>query len=156
MIWATVSSKSCFSWLYRASPSSAAKNIINLISVFTIWWCPHAELSHMFLEESVCYDQCVLLTKLLAFVLLHFVLQDKTCLLLQISLDFLLLHSPLPYDEKDIFFGVGSRRSCRSSQNIQLQLLWHLWLRCRLGLLWCWMVYLENEARSFCHFRDCT
>jgi len=40
MIWATVSSRSCFCWLYRASPSLAAKNIINLISVLTIWWCP--------------------------------------------------------------------------------------------------------------------
>ena len=37
--WAIVSSRSCFWWLYRASPSSAAKNIINLISVLTIWWC---------------------------------------------------------------------------------------------------------------------
>ena len=40
MIWATVSSRSCFCWLYRASPSLAAKNIISLISVLTIWWCP--------------------------------------------------------------------------------------------------------------------
>ena len=38
MIWATVSSWPCFCWLYRASPSLAAKNIINLISVLTIWW----------------------------------------------------------------------------------------------------------------------
>ena len=36
MIWVTVSSLSCFYWLYRASPSLAAKNIINLISVLTI------------------------------------------------------------------------------------------------------------------------
>ena len=35
MIWATVSSRSCFCWLNRASPSLAAKNIINLISVLT-------------------------------------------------------------------------------------------------------------------------
>ena len=28
MIWATVSSRSCFCWLYRASPSLAAMNII--------------------------------------------------------------------------------------------------------------------------------
>ena len=34
---ATVSSWSCFCWLYRASPSLAAKNIINLISVLTVW-----------------------------------------------------------------------------------------------------------------------
>ena len=45
MIWATVSSRSCFCWLYRASPSLAAKNIISLISVLTIWWCPCAESS---------------------------------------------------------------------------------------------------------------
>ena len=96
MIWATVSSQSCFSWLYRASPSLPAKNIINLISVLTIWWCPCVKLSVVLLEESVTYDQCVLLAKLLAFALLHFVLLDQTCLLLQVSLDFLLLHfSPL-------------------------------------------------------------
>ena len=40
MIWATVSSWSYFCWRYRASPSLAAKNIIHLISVLTIWWCP--------------------------------------------------------------------------------------------------------------------
>ena len=40
MIWATVSSQSYFCWLYRVSPSLAANNIINLILVLTIWWCP--------------------------------------------------------------------------------------------------------------------
>ena len=47
MIWATVSSWSCFCWLYRASPSFAAENIINLISVLTIWWCPCVESSRV-------------------------------------------------------------------------------------------------------------
>ena len=71
MIWGTVSSWSCFCWLYRASLSLAGKNIINLISVLTIWWCPCVESSLAFLKEGVCYDQCVLLTKsLLAFALL--------------------------------------------------------------------------------------
>ena len=51
MIWPTVSSWSCFCWLYRASPSLAAKNIISLISVLTIWWCPCVESSPMLLEE---------------------------------------------------------------------------------------------------------
>ena len=40
MIWAAVSSWSCLCWRYRSSPSLAAKKIINLISVLTIWWCP--------------------------------------------------------------------------------------------------------------------
>ena len=56
MIWATVSSQSCFCWLYRASPSLATKNIINLISVLTIWWCPCVESSLVFLKQGVCYD----------------------------------------------------------------------------------------------------
>ena len=64
MIWATVSSQSCFYWLYRASPSLAAKDIINLILVLTIWWCPFVESSLVLLEDRVCYDQCVLLAKL--------------------------------------------------------------------------------------------
>ena len=64
MIWATISSQSCFCWLYRASPSLAAENIINLISVLTIWWCPCVESSPVLLEEGVCYHQCVLLAKM--------------------------------------------------------------------------------------------
>ena len=51
-------------------------------------------VSLVLLEEGVCYDQSVLLAKLLlAFALPHFVLQGQTCLLLQVSLGFLLLHS---------------------------------------------------------------
>ena len=47
----------------------------------------------LLLEEGFCYDQHNLLPKLLAFSLLHFVFQGQTCLLLQVSVDFLLLHS---------------------------------------------------------------
>ena len=54
MIWATVSSRSYFCWLYTASPSLAAKNIISLILVLTIWWCLCVELSLGLLEEGVC------------------------------------------------------------------------------------------------------
>ena len=64
MIWATVSSQSCFCWLYRASPSLAAKDIISLTLVLTIWWCPCVESSLVLLEEGVCYDQCIFLAKL--------------------------------------------------------------------------------------------
>ena len=64
MIWATVSSQSCFCWLYRTSPSLIAKNIINLILLLTIWWYPCVESSLVLLEEGVCYDWCVLLAKL--------------------------------------------------------------------------------------------
>ena len=51
------------------------------------------ESSLVLLEEGVCYDQC---KTLLAFALLHSVLQGQICLLLQVFLDFLPLHfSPL-------------------------------------------------------------
>ena len=63
MVWATASYWSCFCSLYRASPCLAAKNIINLISVLTIWRCPCIESSLVLLEEGVCYDQCIFLAK---------------------------------------------------------------------------------------------
>ena len=96
MIWATVSSWSCFCWLYRASPSSAAKNIINMISVLTIWWCPCVVISCVVARGCLLWLVRSLGKTLLAFALLHFVLQGQTCLFLQVCLDFLLLlSSPL-------------------------------------------------------------
>ena len=125
MIWATVRSQSCFGWLYRASPSSATKKIINLILVLTIWWCPCVESSLVLLEEGVSYDQCALLTKLLllAFSLPHFVLQDQTCLLLQVSLDFLLLHSRPLWWKGHIFLVLVLEGLIGLHKTIQLQLL---------------------------------
>ena len=61
MIRATVSFWSCFWRLCRTSPSLAAKDIINLSLILTIWWCPYVESSLVFLEEGVCNDQGVLL-----------------------------------------------------------------------------------------------
>ena len=90
---------------------------------------------------------------LLAFAMLHFVLQGQTCLFLQVSL-FSYFCILVPYDKKDIFFGVSSRSSCRS-RTIQIQLPQHCWLGHRLELLWYWMVCLGKEQRSFCRFWDC-
>ena len=58
MIWATVSSRFYFCWLYRASPFLAAKNIINLIWVLTIWWCPHVEL--FLVSSGFWHKKCLL------------------------------------------------------------------------------------------------
>ena len=44
MIWATVSFRSCFCWLYTASPSSATKNVTNLILVLIICPCVKSSL----------------------------------------------------------------------------------------------------------------
>ena len=154
MIWATVSSQSCFRWLYRASPSSATKNVINLISVLTIWWCSYVESSLVLWEEGVCYDQCILLVKLLAFALLHFVLQGQICLLLHVSHDFLLLHSSPLWRKGYLLWVLVLKGLIGLHRTVQLQLLQHYWLGHRLRLLWYWMICLGNEQRSFCRFWD--
>ena len=156
MIWVTVSSWSCFCWLYRASPSLAAKNIINLISVLTIWWCPCVESSLVLLEEGVCYDQCIFLAKLY-YTLPCYIPYSKAKFACY-SRCFLTFYFciAVPYNEKDIFLGVLVLKGLVGlHRTVQFQLLQHYWLGHRLGLLWYWMVCLGNEQRSFCHFWDC-
>ena len=57
----------------------------------------------MLLEKVVCYDHCVLMAKLLAFALLHFVLQGQICLYSRYLLTSYFCIQ-VPYNEKDIFF----------------------------------------------------
>ena len=117
MIWATVSSQSCFCWLYRASPSLASKNIINLISVLTIWWCSYVESSLALLEESVYYDQCILLAKFckpLPCFILHFKAK-LSCYSRYLLTSYICISIPMV--KKTSFSVVSSRRSCRLSKN---------------------------------------
>ena len=82
MIWATVSSQSCFCWLYRASPSLAAKNQ----SDFGV---DHLVMSMCRVFSCVVGIGCLLWsvhslgTTLLAFALLHSVLQGQISLLVK-------------------------------------------------------------------------
>ena len=115
MIWPTVSSWTCFCWLYISSPSLAAKNIINLSSVLTIWWCPCVELSLVLLEEGVCYDQCFLLAKLISLCPASFC-TPRPNLPVTPAVSWLptfVLQSPVM--KRTSFLGVSSRRSCRYS-----------------------------------------
>ena len=99
---------------------------------------------------------CSLGKTLLAFAVLHSVLQGK---FVYYSRCFMTSYFciPVPYNEKDIFFGcllvlkslVGLHRT------VQLWLLQCYWLGHRLGLPWYWMVCLGDEQRSFCPFWDC-
>ena len=83
MIWATVTPGLVFAdciellhlWLQEYNQSDFRINHL-VMSMCKV-------VSHV-LEEGVCYDQCILLVKLLAFALLHFVLQGQICLLLQV------------------------------------------------------------------------
>ena len=102
MIWSTVCSRSCFCSLHTASPSLPAKNIINLISVLAIWWCPCVESPLVLLEEGVCYDQCALLAKL-CWPVPCFILFSKAKFACYSSY-FMTFYFciPVPYDGKDI------------------------------------------------------
>ena len=74
------------------------------------------------------------LGKTLLFALLHCILQGKICLLLQVFLDFLLLHSS-PLEWKGQLYWVLVPKSLESLHaTIQRQLLQRYWLGHRLGL----------------------
>ena len=155
MIWATVSSRSCFCWLDRAFPSLAAKTVINLISVLTTWKCPCVESPLVLLEEGICYDQCI---------------NAFSC---QNSVSFCPALFCAPRPSKTLTWGISwlptfafqSSMMKRASflvlvleglvglhRIVQLHLLQHQWLGHRLGILWCWMVCLGNQYRSFLSF----
>ena len=148
MIWATVSSQSCFCWLYRASPSLAVKNIINLISVLTIWWCPCVVFSCVVGRGCWLWPVCSRGKTLLAFALLLSALQAQICLLLQVFLDFLFLHSS-PLWWKGYLFGVLVLKGLVGlHRTVQLQLFQHYWLGHRLGLPWYWIICLGKRDHS--------
>ena len=137
MIWATVSSRSCFCWLYRASPSLAVKNIINLILILVIWWCPCRVFCGQNPISPCPASFCTPRT--------NFPVTAGVSWLPTFAFQ-------CPIMKRTSFLGVGSKRSCSSSKNLQLQLLQRYWLGHRLGLLWYCMVCLGNAQRSFCHF----
>ena len=114
MIWAIVNSRSCFCWLYRASPLLATKNTINLILVLTIWSCPCVESSLVLLEEGVCYNQCDVLAKLSLCPASFCTPRSNLSVTPGISwLPVFTFQSPIM--KRTSFFGVSFRRSCRSS-----------------------------------------
>ena len=107
MIWATVSSWSCFCWLYRSNGCWQ----FDLQRIFDCKEYNQSDFSIDPLAMSMCrVFSCVvgrgclpwpmhsLGETLLAFSLLYFILQGQIFLLLQVFLD-LLLFIPVPYNE---------------------------------------------------------
>ena len=153
MIWATVSSWPCFCWLYRASPSLAAKNIINLISGLTIWWCPCVVFSCAVGRGCLLWPVRSLGKFSLYPASFH---TPRANLPVTPGISWLptfAFHFPIM--KRTSFLGVSSRGLVGLHRTIQLQLLQRYWLGHRLRLLCNWMVCLGNEQRSFCHFWDC-
>ena len=155
MIWATVSYQSCFCWLYRASPSLGAKNIINLILVLTIWWCPCVEFC------LCCWKRVFAMTSAFSWqkssslcpASFHTPRPNLPVTLAVSWLPIFAFQSPTM--KRTSFLGISYKRLVGLHRTIQLQLLQCYWLGHRLGLLWYWMVCLGNEQRSFSHFWDC-
>ena len=152
----SVSSQSCFCWLYRASPFLGCKEYNQSASGID-----HLVMSMCRAFSCVVGRGCLLWPvrslgrTLSAFALLHSVLQAQTCLLLQMFPDYLLLHSSPLWWKRHLFGVLVLEGLIGLHRTVQLQLLQHYWSGHRLGLLWYWMVCLANEQKSFCHFWDC-
>ena len=74
--------------------------------------------------------------------------QGQTCQLCQVSLDLLLLHSSLLYWKRYLFQVLVLEGLVSLLRTSELQLLQHLWLGHRPGLLWCWIICLGKEPSS--------
>ena len=105
MIWATVNSQSCFCWLYRASPSLAAKNIISLFQ----YWPSVISMCRVFScavgRGCLLWPVWSLGKTLLAFALTSFCTPRS---ILPVTPGYLLTSYfciPVTSDEKDLFFG---------------------------------------------------
>ena len=154
MIWATVRSRSYFSWLHSASPSLVAKNIINLILVLTIWWYPCVDSflvfwKRVFAMTSVfSWQDCISLCPTsLCTPRPNFPVTPGVSWLPTFAFQsFIIKRTP--------FMGVSSKCLVGLHRTVQLQLLQHYWSGHRRELLWYWMVCLGKEQRSFCHFWD--
>ena len=157
MIWATVSSKSCFCWLYTASPSSAIKNVISLISLLTIWWCSSVKLSLELLKKVFAMTSAVSWQNSVSLCPASFCTPRSN---LPVTPDISWLPTfafQSPVMKRTSFFLVLVLEGLIGIHRTdQLQLLRHQWLGHKLELLWRWMVCLGNEPKSFCHFEDCT
>ena len=155
MIWATVHSQSCFCWMYNASPSLAAKNIINMISVLTIWWFPCVESSLVFFEECVCNTSVLSWWNSTSLFSASFCTPRPNLPVTPSVSWFAIFAFQSPITKKTSFLGVGSGMSCRSQRTVQLQFLQYYWSWDRLWLLWYLMICLGHKQRSFCHFSAC-
>ena len=146
MIWATVSSQSCFCWLYRASPSLAAKNIISLILVLTIWWCPCVESSLLLLEEVFAITSAFSWQNSISLCRASFC-TPRLSLPVTPGASWLPTFAfQSPIMKRTSFLGVSSRRFLLGlHRTVQLQLLQLYWLGHRLGLPWYWMVCLGTN-----------
>ena len=154
IISATVCTWSCFCWFYRASLSLAAKNIISLLSVLAIWWCPWVVFSYVVGRGCLLWSVCSL-GKILSLCPASFC-TSRPNLPVTPGISWLSIFSFQSPIKKITSFWVWVLEGLVGlHRTIKLQFLQQYWLGHRLGLLWYWMVSLRNEERSLCHLWDC-
>ena len=156
MIWAKVSSWSCFCWLNRASSSLAAKNIMKLISVLTILWCSCVASSLVLLEDGVSMTSTFSWQISVSLCPASFC-TPRTNLSVTPGISWLSIFAFQPPIMKKSFLRVLVLEGFVGLyRTIHLRLLQHYWSGHRFGFLWYWMFCLGNKQRSFCHFWGCT
>ena len=142
MIWATVSSQSCFCWPYTASPSLAAKNRINQILVLTIWWCPCVESSLVFWKRVFPMTNVFSWQNSISLFPASFCTPRPNFPIIP-GISWLPTFAFQSSIMKRTFFGVLVLEGFVHLHRT-VQLLQHYWSGHRLGLLWYWMVCLGS------------
>ena len=87
----------------------------------------------MLLQEGVCYEQCILLAKLLAFALLLYYKAKFPCYSRYLLNPTFAFQSPIM--KRTSFWVLVLKGLVGLHRTVQLQLLQHYWLGPRLGLL---------------------
>ena len=154
--WSEIQSAPSLVFADRASPSLAAKNIINLISVLNIWWCPCVDLLLR------CWKRVFAMTSAFSWQISISLCPASFCtprpnLPVTPGVSWLptfAFQSPI-MKRTSFFLVLVLEGLVGLHRTVQLQVLQHYWLGHRFGLLWYWMVRLVNEQRSFCCFWDC-
>ena len=151
MIWATVSCWYYFCWLYRALRTLAARNIINLISVLTIWWCPCVE------SPLCCWKRVIAMISAFSWqnsislcrASFHISKPNFPVMPSVSWLPTFAFQSPII---KRTYFGVLVLKGLVDlHRTVQLQLLQHCCLGRRFRLPWYWMFCLGNLLYWLCH-----
>ena len=145
-----------FFWQHTVSPSLATKNVINLISVLPIWWCPCISSSLVLLRRILAMMSALSWQNSVSLCPASF---SSPRLILPVTpgiswLPTLAYQSP-PMNTTSVI-GVSSVKFSRSSQDWSAEGSLASVAGAWPELLWCWMACLGNDPISFCYFGDCT
>ena len=157
MLWATVSSRSCFCWLSTAFPFQLQR----MLSVWFQYW-PFGDV-HVWSCLLCCWKRVFAVTSPFSWHNSVSLCPASFCalrpnLLVTPGISWCPIFAfQSPTINRTFFFPVLVLGGLLGLHRMyHLHLLQHQSLEHRLVLLWCWMVCLRDEPRSFCHFWSCT